>query len=612
LLNSSSLRKASGPAMPSSASIKNKFWRNLPKTEDVRAGRCQRFAKQILKKERETASPKSQAHRPQSDSKVKEFPDNAGQVTFENARKKGYAFGSTYEKKPLDQNNKTKMKSSLKIRTDLTMDNAPVAPNKNLNTSGVNEFLKPTSDVSPHTKLDPIDVYSAWPFAYGSPAYGYLESFFRTDLDFLSWEREYLRSRVRTDLPAVEGRNDRRVRSLSCSSSPYLQLKSYLPPPPPEDSTSALPYGDYVVGCELPSLSFGDMCPHPDLPLAMAEGTNVVTDTSDPLFTLDYMVESSLKFNLLLAELPLVLARADAFGDLARDTICQLEAKSVNLERQTTTLKLRIAKVVEESDQAMSRSNGFSKYPGSEIAVFWQRLNDWVEHLARQYVLFGRELEWTIHDFVPPEVGRDALTPFNTGNIARQCLTGFFSIPSGSNQSLGNMVTSYLDSCYNEVRQMSPDIAAKFNAAVHRIREIGSRYNIDVEKYMKHPSPGSWITWSVDHLSEFKSKMYDWSGRLGLTNPGNGANTSTESTLNSTGGSGSPSDSSVISVEEDGNKLEWEEQPSPPSPLTPLTPQRPPPAFFHLMTDRQIRRFVQLEGNPVSTSSSPSHSPPKM
>ena len=53
--------------------------------------------------------------------------------------------------------------------------------------------------------------------------------------------------------------------------------------------------------CELPSLSFGDMCPHPDLPLAMAEGTNVVTDTSDPLFTLDYMVESSLKFNLLLA-----------------------------------------------------------------------------------------------------------------------------------------------------------------------------------------------------------------------------------------------------------------------------------------------------------------------
>ena len=75
---------------------------------------------------------------------------------------------------------------------------------------------------------------------------------------------------------------------------------------------------------------------------------------------------------------------------------------------------------------------------------------------------------------------------------------------------------------------------------------------------------------------------------------------------------GSPSDSSVISVEEDGNKLEWEEQPSPPSPLTPLTPQRPPPAFFHLMTDRQIRRFVQLEGNPVSTSSSPSHSPPKM
>ena len=85
------------------------------------------------------------------------------------------------------------------------------------------------------------------------------------------------------------------------------------------------------------------------------------------------------------------------------------------------------------------------------------------------------QLEWTIHDFVPPEVGRDALTPFNTGNIARQCLTGFFSIPSGSNQSLGNMVTSYLDSCYNEVRQMSPDIAAKFNAAVHRIREIGSR-----------------------------------------------------------------------------------------------------------------------------------------
>ena len=147
----------------------------------------------------------------------------------------------------------------------------------------------------------------------------------------------------------------------------------------------------------------------------------------------------------------------------------------------------------------MSRSNGFSKYPGSEIAVFWQRLNDWVEHLARQYVLFGREvspnskgtvsawstqwditfsipqLEWTIHDLVPPEVGRDALTPFNTGNIARQCLTGFFSIPSGSNESLGNMVTSYLDSCYNEVRQMSPDIAAKFNAAVHRIREIGSR-----------------------------------------------------------------------------------------------------------------------------------------
>ena len=43
------------------------------------------------------------------------------------------------------------------------------------------------------------------------------------------------------------------------------------------------------------------MCPHPDLPLAMAEGTNVVIDTSDPLFTLDYMVESSLKFNLLLA-----------------------------------------------------------------------------------------------------------------------------------------------------------------------------------------------------------------------------------------------------------------------------------------------------------------------
>ena len=43
---------------------------------------------------------------------------------------------------------------------------------------------------------------------------------------------------------------------------------------------------------------------------------------------------------------------------------------------------------------------------------------------------------------------------------------------------------------------------------------------------------------SVDHLSEFKSKMYDWSGRLGLTNPGNVANTSTESSLNSTGGSG--------------------------------------------------------------------------
>ena len=51
-------------------------------------------------------------------------------------------------------------------------DNAPVAPNKNLNTSGVNEFLEPTSVVSPHTKLDPIDVYSVWPFAYGSPAYG--------------------------------------------------------------------------------------------------------------------------------------------------------------------------------------------------------------------------------------------------------------------------------------------------------------------------------------------------------------------------------------------------------------------------------------------------------
>ena len=51
-----------------------------------------------------------------------------------------------------------------------------------------------------------------------------------------------------------------------------------------------------------------------------------------------------------------------------------------------------LSQVVEESDQAMSRSNGFSKYPGSEIAVFWQRLNDWVEHLARQYVLFGREV----------------------------------------------------------------------------------------------------------------------------------------------------------------------------------------------------------------------------
>merc|ERR1719356_961761 len=77
LLNSSSLRKASAPGMPSpAASIKNKFWRNLPKTEDVRAGRCQRFAKQILK-EREAASPKSQAHRPLSDSKAKDFPDNA-------------------------------------------------------------------------------------------------------------------------------------------------------------------------------------------------------------------------------------------------------------------------------------------------------------------------------------------------------------------------------------------------------------------------------------------------------------------------------------------------------------------------------------------------------
>ena len=68
--------------------------------------------------------------------------------------------------------------------------------------------------------------------------------------------------------------------------------------------------------CELPSLSIGDMCPHPDLPLAMAEGTNVVTDTSDPLFTLDYMVESSLKFNLLLAGM------VNAFGMALGHSLC--------------------------------------------------------------------------------------------------------------------------------------------------------------------------------------------------------------------------------------------------------------------------------------------------
>ena len=109
-------------------------------------------------------------------------------------------------------------------------------------------------------------------------------------------------------------------------------------------------------------------------------------------------------------------------------------------------------------------------------------------------IFFISQLEWTIHDYVPPEVGRDALTPFNTGNIARQCMTGFFSVPSCSNQSVGSMVTSYLDSCYNEVRQMSPDIVAKFNATVHRIRDIGSRYTyhyvIVMENSKLHSKPG--------------------------------------------------------------------------------------------------------------------------
>ena len=124
---------------------------------------------------------------------------------------------------------------------------------------------------------------------------------------------------------------------------------------------------------------------------------------------------------------------------------------------------------VKKQDEQLSYS--FSRYPGKEMAVFWHRLNSWVEHLGRQYVLLGRKIEWLANG-----LPRDALTPYNTGSIMRKCLTSASSADN-TNVSVTQVVTNLLDTCYNQVKTLSPCILSHLEKAVEKIRELGSKCN---------------------------------------------------------------------------------------------------------------------------------------
>ena len=120
----------------------------------------------------------------------------------------------------------------------------------------------------------------------------------------------------------------------------------------------------------------------------------------------------------------------------------------------------------------------FSRYPGSEMAVFWHRLNSWVEHLGRQYVLLGRRIEMATSG-----LPREALTPYNTGSVMRKCLTADRAGSTTTGGGLTGVVASVLGACYDEVKNLTPGLVSSLQRAVERIREIGSRCHL-LEDYL--------------------------------------------------------------------------------------------------------------------------------
>jgi len=399
-----------------------------------------------------------------------------------------------------------------KVRTDLEASN---------------DFLDPTGVYSTFHQ-EPSWMWPSWPFGHGSTAYGYLESFFRTDLDFIHWEQEYLQQKG--ELPT--------------KLSPFDQ-DCLLP-----DLAESAADSDYVMGCNLPALT--EMAVHPDIPLLCAKGSKVVRDTSRPLQTLDFYVETSLKFNLLLAELPLVMVKADIFNSDQRDVIFALESESQELQAQSTDVKLRVNKASKD----LELSSRMSMWSGTEVSAFCVRLNNWVEHLGRRYVLLGRRIEEIVRlQLTPFGVRRHQLTPYTTPSIVRKCLTE----PKGNPRGVGDKVKSssnacilatYLGKYYNGV--ISPEITDKVRQALEQIKE--KCHFPDIEGLL------NCFKWGV----EIKTRLESISGMF-------------------------------------GHDLEWDDTysaiGSDVTTHSPTTGSPAPPAFFKLLTDRQIRRFVQLDDN---------------
>merc|ERR1719300_1133982 len=131
----------------------------------------------------------------------------------------------------------------------------------------------------------------------------------------------------------------------------------------------------------------------------------------------------------------------------------------------------------------------------------------------------------------------------------RKCLTS--GSTDTTNLNVTQVVTNLLDTCYNQVKTLSPCILSHLEKAVEKIREMGSKYN-----------PAEYF-----------------SSKLGLK---------IKMENNSLSSGGSDHARSLDDVKSD-DKLEWEsESPVPSS-------QTPPPDFFRSVTDRQIRRVLQLE-----------------